>query len=268
MTDLTVDALASASNVDGLKFLFHRWESDRIQSVYERTFDLIQSELGFSTAEVLRCLKFKAVRHQTSERGSLYSMLLIGDAARLYDKLPFEWAVHLAEMHLKCYLVEHAPGAYEGIADAVWQSAYAVNVTIIKSRVREKSSKGTGEKGVRLGSRKNDKHSVIYRRQGQRPGFETRVADELVRRVVRTVRADRDTLRDKANLTDADCWALVHRRLAVAGYAAAMKAFRAMGVNLGDYVSGATNLPDPALEVGVINISQSYEGGLITPTQP
>lgn len=257
--DATIDALATASRVDGMKFLFHRWESDRMIVVYERTFDLIQKELGLATAEVERVLKFKTVRHQTSDKGSLYSMTLFGDAARLYDMLPFEWALHLAEMHFKCFLVEHFPGAYEGIADAVWQSAYAVNVTIIKSRVRDKHSKGTGEKGLRLGSRKNDKHSVIYRRSNERPGFETRTADELVRRTVRQVRADRDALRATATLTDADCWHLLHRKLASAGYAAAMRHIRAMGVNLGDYVSGVTNHPDPSLNGDVMPIDQGFE---------
>lgn len=259
--DATVDAFATASRVDGLKFLFHRWESDRIATVYERTFDLIQKELGLATAEVNRVLKFKTVRHQTSDKGSLYSLTLFGDAAQLYDKLPFEWALHLAEMHLKCFLVEHFPGAYEGIADAVWQSKYAVNVTIIKSRVRDKASKGTGEKGLRLGSRKNDKHSVIYRRNNERPGFETRLADELVRRTVRQVRTDRDALRVTTTLTDAQCWHLLHRKLAVQGYAAAMRQFRAMGVNIGDYVAGATNHPDPTLNGDVMPIDAEWERG-------
>lgn len=262
--DATVDALATPAQVDGIKFLFHRWESDRIQHVYEKTFDLIQKELGFSTSEVLRVLKFKTVRHQTSDRGSLYSLSLFGDGARLYDKLPFEWALHLAEMHLKCYLVEQFPGAYEGIADAVWQSAYAINVTIIKSRVREKNSKGTGEKGLRLGSRKNDKHSVIYRRRGERPGFETRVADEMVRRVVRTVRADAEALNTSRPLTDAEKWYLTKRRLAAAGYAAAMKSLRAMGVNIGDYVTAATAHADPTIDRDMHSIHAVWEATMVS----
>lgn len=243
--DDNVALLAGNSVVDGMKFLFHRWESDRIQQVYERVFDIVQSELGLATSEVLRLVKFKAVRHQTSDKGSLYSLTVYHEAAQLYEQFPFEWALHLQEMHFKTYLVQVSPGSYEWIADAVHQAEYAINVSLFKSRIREKNKKGTGEKGVRIASRKSDKHSIIYRRAGERPGFETRTSDELVRRTVRSVRADRDAVRASVKMDDAACWQLLHNKLARAGYAAAMKALRSMGIRLTDYIEGCTTERDP-----------------------
>lgn len=261
--DSTVDALATVSQVDGMKFLFHRWESDRIQHVYHKTFDLIQQQLGLATPEVLRLLKFKAVRHETSDRGSLYSLTLYHEAAALYYLLPFEWANHLQEMHFKAYFVEAEPGIYQMIPDAVYAANYSLNISIFKSRIREKHKKGTGEKGVRIGSRKSDKHGVIYRRAQERPGFETRTSDELVRRSVREVRRDRDAIRATVKLSDAECWYLLHRKLAVAGYAAAMKTLRAMGVNLADYISGVTNAALEDQQGDVMPLDRNWEGYLL-----
>lgn len=238
--------LAAAARCDGAKFLFHGWESDRAVQMYERVFDYVQNATGLTTGVLEKLVKFKVLRHQTADRGSLYSLQLWGDAARVIEHLPWQLTDYITEMHVKCYLVEHTPGAYEWLQDAMWAAPYTVNVSFYKSRHSGNAKKGTGERGARIGSRKSDKHSVIYRRQKEKPGFETRVSDKTLKRMVAEVGGARQALSGKTLLSDRDLWFLLENKVGVVGYTHALKVLREMGVNLCDYVVGVT--PDRAAD--------------------
>lgn len=260
-------AMAGAAVPDGAKFLFHGWESDRAQQMYERVFDYVQHATGLTTGVLDKLVKFKVLRHQTAERGPLYSLQVWGDAARVLHKLPWDLSQYLTEMHVKCYLVEHEPGMYEWLQDAMWAAPYTVNVSFYKSRNSGNAKKGTGERGARIGSRKSDKHSVIYRRQKEKPGFETRVSDKTLKRLVREVDSTRTALSGKTLIDDAGCWTLLHSKVGTVGYTHALKVLREMGVNLCDYVAAVTDERQEGPATHAITLDKNEEASFLPPPQ-
>lgn len=262
-----VNVLAAHANIDGAKFLFHNFEHDRVQQLHERVFDMVQQATGLATSELNKRIKFKCVRGSTSPHGSLWSLFLTGDAARAVVQLPWEHAHHLTELHVKAYLVENEPGAYEWLQDAMWVRDAGVNITFFRSKVRDKHVKGTGEKGVRIGSRKSDKHSVIYRRPNEKPGFETRVSDKTLRRLVNEVFDVAYDAADSQALTDRHLWELLRGKVGRVGFSHAMKVLREMGINITDYIWGVTDDSRFGQTAHAMQLSANEEVSYLTVTK-
>lgn len=236
--------MAMSTTVDGLKFLFRHVEHDRMQLEYNRIFDIVQDVTGLPTATLNRLIKFKAVRGEHSAHGSLYSIFLIGDAARVYDKIPWRFAAALTEMHVKCWLVERCEGAGDAFVDAVWHAPTVVNVAPIKSKPKKGKPKGTGQKGVRIGSRKSDKHAVVYPRQGEHHGYEQRLRDAELKKAVAMVELARSST-DKSvhEMTDGESWYMLKTVVSRAGFAYSQKLLREMGINIAEYFSHVSTTP-------------------------
>lgn len=243
MSNATV--LGANSRVDGMKFLFRNVEGDRMMQRYKRIFDIVQAATGLPTATLNRLIKFKVVRHEGSKHGSLHSLTLYGDACRVYQRLPWELSGALTEIHLKCWLREAADGAHDAFVDATWKAPAVVNISPIKSKPRKGHPKGTGEKGVRFGSRKSDKHAVAYRRSGEVPGLEARLKDAELRAALGIVETTRLAVQESGRepMDDAASWYALKSVAARAGYTYVLLLLRKMGVNLGEYFTHAGNNP-------------------------
>lgn len=238
--------MARHAEVDGLKMLFHNWEHDRFQQLWHRVFDSIQQATGLDTATLNRHLKPKVVRHHNSSKGSLYAIQAYGPAARAYQSLPFALADCLTEMHVKVYAVLATPDAHEWLVDALYHGIQHSNVQLNffgNKGTRKEKVKGDG-KGARLGSRKSDKHAVVYKRRGERPGIEARITDRTLKRCVKETRDYIATIGEE--VPDSAAWRLLRAKVGVVGYAYFLDTARGMGVVLTDYVEGVS--PDASTD--------------------
>lgn len=251
-----VSNTSGASVVDGLKFLFRGYEHDRMQLEYEKIFDAVQQATGLPTATLNRLIKFKVVRGEKSTHGALHSLMLVGDAARVYQKLPWRLSGALVEMHVKAYLVERAEGSLEWFQDAIWNAPTVISVSFVKSKPMKNRPKASGDKGVRIGSRKSDKHAVVYRRQKENPGFEARLRDAELRSAVQRVEMVRASMKETGDeLDDAASWLTLKVMVARAGYSYAFKLLRQMGVNIAEYFSEVCASP----ELGTAHMCQPLD---------
>lgn len=239
-----VEKVSGASVVDGMKFLFRGYEHDRMQLEYEKIYDAVQQATGLPTATLNRLIKFKVVRGEKSNHGALHSLMLVGDAARVYQKLPWRLSGALVEMHVKAYLVERDEGSLEWFQDAIWNAPTVISVSFVKSKAQKNRPKSSGDKGVRIGSRKSDKHAVVYRRQWENPGFEARLRDAELRSAVQKVEMVRASVAEAGEaMDDFASWTTLKVIVAKAGYSYAFKLLRQMGVNIAEYFSEVCESP-------------------------
>jgi hypothetical protein len=244
MEDSNVRRMARVAEVDGLRLLFHGWEHDRFQQLYHNLHARVEEYTGMDTAEMNKSFRVKVVRHQGSTKGSLYALQLTGAAARAYHLLPWSLADHLTEMHVKVYAVQTAPDSYEWLIDAIYSGIPHTNVQLSffgNKGTKRANPKGDG-KGARVGSRKSDKHAVIYKRRGERPGIETRVSDRTLKRCLREVLDY--SMTTSQPLDEPSLWRLLRAKVGVVGYAAMLDTLRGMGVIITDYVEGVSPSPD------------------------
>lgn len=237
--------MAYNAGVDGARLLFHQWEHDRFQQLYHRLFDQVQAATGYDTAQMRKVFQVKVVRHETSTKGSLRAIQLWGAAARQLHMMPWSLTAHLTEMHVKCYGVQASPDAYEWLVDAAYHAIQHSNVQLsfFGNKATKKSNpKGDG-KGVRLGSKKSDKHSVVYKRRGERPGIEVRISDRTMRRCVQEVEDYAAALPGGAS--DVSKWQLLRAKVGVVGYTYMLDTLRGMGVCFTDYIEGIGHEPSP-----------------------
>jgi len=240
--------ISGSAVVDGLKFLLRDIETDRAQMEYEKLFDTIQQTTGLATPLLQRLIKFKVVRGEASKHGSLYSIFLVGDAARVCHYLPWRLSGSLVEMHFKTYLVERTEGALEAFHDATWAAPTVVTMSFIKSKPMKGRPKASGDKGIRIGSRKSDKHAVVYRRTSEHPGFETRVRDAEMKAAIAKVELVCSAVQESGNeIGETERWWMLRAIAAKLGYSYALKLLGQMGVPLEAFFSGVTVSQDSSI---------------------
>lgn len=259
--------LGGTAQVDGLKFLFRKLPGDLMGQHYRRIFDIVQDATGLPTATLNRLVKLKAVRGEHTEAGALWSLTLVGDAARVYQVLPWSITGALVEMHVKTYLHERAEGAYEAFGDATWEAPTVVNLSRIKSKPRKGSSKGTGAAGVRIGSRKSDKHAVAYRRVGELVGLEARVRDQELKKAVAMVEHARAAVAAGGTdtMSDPSSWHALKAVVSAVGYNYVLTLLRKMGVNIAEYFTHADRHPRSTMGQGNAALDPDEELTLIMP---
>lgn len=237
--------MAAMAQYDGVRFLFKAWEQDRFLQTLERIYAAVLDECGGDVAVCDKYVKVKVLRHETSKDGGLKSVALYGPAARAVPRLNFRLAELLSEVHVKCWMVEQFEGAHNALADAAYTNVarIAANLSFFGNKPRKGNAKSSGNKGVRVGSRKSDKHAVVYKRVGERTGVETRVKDRTLKKAVA---ATQEQMSDIGRADDHEMsWTALRMKVGTVGYAALIKSLGEAGIELADFFREVGSSPQP-----------------------
>lgn len=218
---------------DGFKMLWRNVEQDEVQRRIERLQDMVLKYTSTSPAELSRHIKFKVLRGSAEKSGSLVAVQLTGSAAGVFGHLPWAWAYSLSQVHFKTYAEEVYQGATNGFANAMFASEGTGQLSFFSARKEGNRPKDGGSKGTRVGSRKSDVHTIVYKRQRQRTGIETRVQDRALNKAVNDI--DQLTGGFEDETTDARKMGALHRRAALHGYTKFLAELHRRGIRLTDY---------------------------------
>lgn len=243
--------MAINSVCDGYRLLFRDIGADEFQRRLERLDEIVLGNTAMDLSQKSRHIKAKVLRSSGEKGGSIYAVQVTGPAAASFGHLPWSWAWSLSQVHFKTFADEVYTGATTGFADAMYASEGTGQLSFFSAKKENNRPKDGGSKGVRVGSRKSDVHTIVYKRQRQRAGIETRVQDKALNRMVNETELAA-TLPD-SELTDAQKMGSLHRRAAHHGYRQFLREVRRRGVNIANYFSAVTTQPEGAIIVNGFN---------------
>lgn len=123
----------------------------------------------------------------------MYIVEVFGYAANLIHRLPWSWCQFLTYAHVKSFSTVLMPEEILDLGIELLRGDGRRQVNILKGGKAGRSRKGVKSHSIRIGSRKSDLHFMVYARQGQRVGVETRWRGDSL--AIRTVEVN-DRLED------------------------------------------------------------------------
>ena len=243
--------LAVNSVCDGYKMLWRDLDQDKLTQRIERLQSIVYHETDTDPAEMSRHIKVKVLRSSGERAGGLVAVQVTGEAARSFGHLPWSWAFSLSQVHFKTWADEVYLGATDGFADAMFRSEGLGQLSFFSAKKDGKNKKDGGSKGTRVGSRKSDVHTIVYKRQRERTGIETRVQDKALNRIVGEV--DLSDANPDEPLRDAQKMGALHRRAAIHGFRMFLRELRRRGVCLTSYFRTVAPFAQGAYEVTGLN---------------
>lgn len=256
------DVMAWQSVCDGLKMLWRDLAQDELTRRIERLQDLVLTRTDTDPGELSKHVKMKVIRASGEKRGGLVAVQLTGPAARVFGHLPWSWAYSLSQVHFKTYAEEVFDGATNAFADAMFQSDGTGQLSFFSARKVNNRPKDGGSKGTRVGSRKSDVHTIVYKRQRQRTGIETRVQDQALIKAVNDIEVLTGGFEDETS--DARKYGALHRRAAHHGYKTFLRELRRRGVRITDYFSSCSPHPEGEYVVNGFTALNSQEEAAAT----
>lgn len=252
MDNTNARIMASIAIVDGARFLFRGVEVDRFQQLWDRIWTMAVQSCDGDERTAERYCKLKVLKHDDGKGGSLRSVAVYGPACREFFTLPWHLVDALAELQVKCYLVERFPGAHDAMVDGLYSNVarVAANLSFYGNRPRQGNAKSSGNKGVRVGSRKSDKHAVAYKKSKERTGVESRVKDRTLKRCISSTKDVIETLGSTALPNEK--WRLLKMKVGVVGFAHFLNALAEAGVVITDFFSHAGPYKDEDAPYGAI----------------
>jgi hypothetical protein len=250
--------MAAMSVCDGFKMLWRELPQDELARRKERLFHLVETHTDCPGGEITKHVKVKVLRASGEKRGGLVAVQVTGPAAAVFAHLPWSWAWSLSQTHFKTYADEVYQGATDGFADAMFHSEGYGQLSFFSAKKEQNRKKDGGQKGTRVGSRKSDVHTVVYKRQRERTGIETRVQDKALNRTVAAV--EDITIPNDELAPDRVKFARLHSAAARHGFTKFLAELRRRGICLTTYFSSVTTEPDGATFPGTsIELSHSEE---------
>lgn len=178
MNDELRKSYKTATRYDLVKFRW--WNIDVLWTSHVRdTVDAAWQALQDEYPNIsLKRPKYTVLPASPNKPNGIFLLELFGFAAEAVRKLPVGWMQYLTYAHVKSF----ARGmTIEGIKDINFQMINTVGrrqAVLTQGGSAGSSKKGKRMPALRLGSRKSDLHFVVYAREGQAPGFESRWRDE------------------------------------------------------------------------------------------
>ena len=242
MNDELRRAYKTNSRYDYVKFRWH----DISQTWTEHVREQVEQAFGvFSQAYPTispKAPKFTIIPASPNKPNGIFIVEIFGFAATLVEMLPIAWMQNLTYAHVKAYARGMTVG---GIKQLHWQ---CLNTSGRRQAViTQGGSAGTSKKGkkmpaLRLGSRKSDLHFIVYAREGQAPGFESRWRDEgLAQRTLHVY----DVMEDRQVEDWSVGWNWLRALLARDAGDAMFTEFASRGIRLEEMVEDWSSSPAP-----------------------
>jgi hypothetical protein len=232
------EKMAGNAVCDGLKMLWRGIDEDQYQERLGIIRNLLYGYVGLNGQQVSKGLKHKVLRSAAEHGDALYSVQLTGEAARVTDALPW-WMLRTAtKVHMKTFADEAYQGAADAFAEACFKSEGYLQASFFANAKNDRSSKNSGTKGTRLGSRKADFQGVVYGRQRERVGIEARTEDDACRKVVKSVEETSDAMTNP--LADDEKARLLQNKCARLGFNKLLRECRQRGINIAEFFTLVT----------------------------
>lgn len=167
--------LTSNAVVDGFEMVYPASDADFRQTLISAFLNHIATDQSMSLDEVRKCVKIHILSPHIHRSIPAVKFSVWGHAAASLHSFDMLWADKITELHLKTYLVEKPGANMVNFRRLVTESKYGLNSYKFASKESNRSKKSSGEPGLGFGSKKSNKHAVLYRRKYQHYGYEVRI---------------------------------------------------------------------------------------------